>query len=342
MESKSPASHGRIKLLINLSQLRPHTLDMIAKTNRVSSVFEIIVSGCQLYQVHYMKPILPNTNLSSVRVFRLVCDDQCGEVFESLARAGAHAVSCPVDVALSLHHNPNLLVAACRWLRALGHINALMLVNNDSRQRSLQYVRKILDSLQDSRLCALLFDGVGVDIHEILTLPLPSLEYLDIVRVSFMEMPLAALAQCRHLRVLSLNTLGASRHHIYVPPGVILRSLSSLPLLEYFEWVESCNLTAVDVAALNFVLTNSLPNLCHFHTHFPKLLLSVTDLDKQEVVPILGLVSQLLQGWVGEEQCMTKIFSTKIALQDWLCSLRPGVCIQIATLRPDWMSTFFL
>lgn len=339
---QGPASHGRIKLLINCYQLHTHTLEMVAQTNRDSSFFEIVLSGCQLYELHYMKPNLPGISLSTVSVFRIVCDDKCCEIFECLARAGAHAVSFPTDVALSLRHNPKLLAAACRWLRGLGLVSSLMVVNNDSRQRDLEYLGQLVDSLQHSHLRALLFDGVGVDICEVLGSLSPSLEYLDIVKISFMEIPLAALGQCCHLRVLSLNTLSAKRHHPHVPPGVIFRNLSSLPLLEYFEWVESCNLTATDVTALHFVLTNSLPNLCHWHTNFPKLLLSVTDIKKEEVLPVLSVVSQLLQGWVGDEYCMTKIFSAKVALLDRLRQLRPGVCIQIDTVRSDWMSTFFL
>lgn len=152
------------------------------------------------------------------------------------------------------------------------------------------------------------------------------LEYLHLQRYWLTLLPLDSLQKCANLRVLSVTTSG--QHYNSATTVVeVFETLQQLHSLEYLEWSEPLNLFTRHLLPLHSLLTTSLPALQHWHWAMMNIVLSTTDLDNSEMLPVQPLLRVLLSGKISSPSCSTYKFTLdNYHFNQWLENLRPKVC----------------
>ena len=157
------------------------------------------------------------------------------------------------------------------------------------------------------------------------------LEYLHLQHYWLTLVPLDSLQKCANLRVLSVTTSG-QHYHSETTVVQVFETLQQLHSLEYLEWSEPLNLFTRHVLSLHGLLTTSLPRLQHWHWAMMNIVLSTTDLDNSEMLPLQPLLRALLSGKPSSPSCSTYKFTLdNHHFNQWLENLRPKVCFSSAS-----------
>ena len=149
----------------------------------------------------------------------------------------------------------------------------------------------------------------------------PSLEYLQLYHWSLSSTDLDILQTCSRLRVLSVTEgdMGYSRRRNVMNHSVekVLTTVSNLPQLEFFQWVEpNLLLHLADLLCLNRLLEDSFKSLSHFHSQ-------------------CFHISLFDEDWEDNESFLCTFFSSaeddpsSNMLQSWVSSLRPDICFKL-------------
>lgn len=163
------------------------------------------------------------------------------------------------------------------------------------------------------------------------------LEHLQLRWYWLSSLPLISLQKCINLRVLSV-TVNTNVFSHYTTSDAnkklvqIFDTLQYLHSLEFLEWSEPYNIFSDDLLGLHHLLTTFLPKLQHWHWKLTHLLVSTTDLSKEEMKPLEQLLMPLLAGKTATPSCSTYKFTFDNShLQHWLETIRPHVCFCYCT-----------
>lgn len=339
---RCPGSH-KVKIHLNLSLCKMSTLECFSNEHCTGGHFEVVITGldllslrhksmlsnhlknlqlCNLMLVHFkvnpsiiddrslpLLPYLPPSCVLSFIVLSELCEERlCVNVLTHLLRNVSILRGFFTNTSDDRVFNALLSVGHCQ-VKALGIVQPTLSRNeaqtNLSLVKFLQHNSKVIEYIQ-----------------------------LRPFFLTTVLMPLLTQLSCSNLRVLSVDSCGqSSRERQFYLGEEIFPALGQLCNLEYFEWAEVFNLRTVDILALYRLLSNSLPNLQHWHMYLNRLLLSTTDLDNTIYVDLLPMLAPMLKGKVGDESCTTYKFPlSHAAFVGWLQSLR-NICFKTGTHR---------
>lgn len=338
---KLPPPHSNSKqvtLLLNLTLHRSASLEHFCDQSCCSH-FKVVITGLQLLMLRRKSLLaaqleslqLCNSKLQCIAIDPSLIDAKIVSLLPALSPSAVLFFIVPSE----LDEDEQYVRVFSHILKSTSLIHAFFTNTNNE---------KIFNALLSNRHCTVRALGIlqptlsgnefqmNSVLFKFLQHNSQTIEYLQLrpYFLSTVLTPLLTQLQCTNIRVLSIDSCGqSSREKEFHMGADIFSSLRQLYNLEYFEWSEVINLLTADIMALHQLLTDSLPNLRHWHIYLNKLLLSTTDLHSGLYFALQPLLEPLLIGKVGDESCTTYKFPFgHRAFVSWLQSLRGDVCFK--------------